>query len=88
MGVMRCGRSNCDNIMCDKSININHDWWYICERCLDELEVFRQTWPESVSVEDIDGLLLKFMDSNVSSHKRYSTYEEIEKEFRNRIRTY
>ena len=34
MGVLRCSRGDCDNIMCDR---ISDEYGYICDECFDEL---------------------------------------------------
>lgn len=33
MGVMRCSREGCENIMCDRH---NSEYGYICNECFDE----------------------------------------------------
>jgi hypothetical protein len=36
MGVMKCDRIECDNVMCDRYSDM---WGYLCEECFRELVV-------------------------------------------------
>lgn len=48
MSVLACGRYRCDNIMCDRLIlDSSH---YLCERCYQELLLFKATWKQEMQV--------------------------------------
>jgi hypothetical protein len=34
MGVLRCSRGDCENVMCDR---VSHNYGYICNECFEEL---------------------------------------------------
>jgi hypothetical protein len=37
MGVMRCDRDGCDNILCNRCGSYKGRWYYICNDCFNEL---------------------------------------------------
>ena len=39
MGVMKCNRNGCDNIMCQRH---SYDYGYICWECYDEMDASNQ----------------------------------------------
>lgn len=59
MGVMRCNRHGCGNIMCHHML----DGHYICTDCLSEVERKRKGWPEQMSAVDVRRYIQDFFDS-------------------------
>lgn len=80
MGVMACDRSGCSRIMCTKLVLDNTR--YICYDCWDELEMYRNTWPTSMTIADVRRYIEKFMDSEHGSHIRCNNASEIDAEFK------
>jgi hypothetical protein len=63
MGVLSCALAGCDHIMCDALV-ANH---YICSSCLEELRRVKDTWPESLSLDDLRNRIEAFLDTSVGS---------------------
>ena len=63
MGVLACGRSGCERIMCDLIINRH----YICDSCWSELLAHKKIWPSSMPVTEVAERIDAFMTMNVRS---------------------
>lgn len=76
MGVLACDRSGCSNIMCDRLIIIQDNWYYICGECLEELESKKNGWEPEITRTKMIKKIIKFMNCNVKdSYSRYDTTE-------------
>ena len=51
MSVMRCNRTGCDAVMCDRLILDGTA--YICDDCWKLLLAFKAKWPEELTAEEI-----------------------------------
>ena len=49
MGVLSCGRDGCHNIMCDRSVQTDDGWHYICDDCYAGLLSFKAMWPKDMA---------------------------------------
>lgn len=79
MGVMKCDRNDCDNILCNRCIlGGTH---YICESCYDELLDYKQTWQPPMSAIDVKNLIIGFMETHPGTFLRLNTECDINVEF-------
>ena len=75
MGVLRCSRGNCENIMCDR---YSTRYGYICYDCFEEL---CSTSPDSIkefmASDPIDPNEIPTVDySRIFKHRRDPDYDE------------
>lgn len=68
MSVLACGRYDCPNVMCDYMV----DGRYICNDCMQELEDWRKSWPDSIEVADVQKLIEEFMNTGVGQLRNSS----------------
>ncbi len=62
MGVMSCGRRDCQNILCEHLLFDGSE--YICNACLQELKEQQKTWPKAgQTAADVRTRVEQFMDS-------------------------
>jgi hypothetical protein len=66
MSVMACGRSDCEHIMCN--ILVLNGSAYLCFDCFEELEQFKDTWPERISVRQAERLVRHFMGTEPGTY--------------------
>lgn len=78
MGVMRCGRYDCEHIMCTRLILDRS--MYICEYCYDELLATKRMWPTQMSAREVEDRIREFMRSPVRSQTLLDG-EQIDEEF-------
>jgi hypothetical protein len=79
MGVMKCARNGCENIMCDRRIPSVGP---ICDECWSELLEHRQrAWRDQMTASQVRDDLHEFMASRVGS-KKVLDEGGIEAEFR------
>ncbi len=62
MGVMACGRGDCEHIMCDQLI-LNGSR-YICYSCYEELCRLKSTWSAQLPKGKVEKRIKKFMKSS------------------------
>lgn len=67
MGVMACDRRDCPNVMCN--ITFMEGRKYICYECYEELLKWRETWDEETPYYEVEGLILRFMQTPPGSTK-------------------
>lgn len=65
MGVIQCGRGECENILCSRLIL--NDGYYICDDCWEELLGYKSTWPPTLSVKDAKAKIEHFMHTPVGT---------------------
>lgn len=59
MGIKRCCRPGCDEVMCDRLLFGSH---YLCGDCFKELREWkRYTWPTTMTKHDVRARIEKFM---------------------------
>ena len=79
MSVLACDRRDCEHVMCDRLVLGS----YLCSSCIAELEEWRKTWPEDMSVHDVAPMIAKFFDTSPGSMlPKVPDPEGVEKEFR------
>lgn len=66
MGVMACGRSNCEAVMCHIMVADR----YMCSDCLDELRESRKDWPDQMTKPEFDKKIEDFYASKVGTFKK------------------
>jgi hypothetical protein len=68
MSVLACQRECCPHIMCDNILDLSHQRsYYICDECLNELEVIRTTWPSSMTIFELHDQIEAFMNTEKGS---------------------
>jgi protein-arginine kinase activator protein McsA len=85
MGVMACDRNGCENIMCDRLLELKVTQKYICNECFEELETYKNTWDEDTKVSDVYNRIENFMNSEPHSYDDCSDPEKVEQAWRNII---
>jgi len=81
MGVLECGRIKCENIMCHKLI-LGHKM-YICDECWQELLLYKQTWPNEMTVRNVRTRIEEFMDEHPpGTFVSITNQDEINEEFK------
>lgn len=81
MGVMECGRTGCNNIMCDTHVD---GIGYICNECQEEFKTYAAHNLIS-NDSDMEYLLRRFMQSYKDSFNDYNA-EKIDEYFKQRTR--
>jgi hypothetical protein len=82
VSVLACGRYRCDNIMCDRLILGGSR--YLCDRCYEELLVFKGTWDhETMSFAEVKPQIEAFMRTEPGTYAvpRDARDTRIEEEF-------
>jgi len=62
MGVMPCERKGCENILCNRIINVPKQT-YICNSCFYELTEVRQTWDPNLTLGEVIKKVVEFMNT-------------------------
>jgi len=78
MSVLACGRRDCENIMCDRTIL--YGTAHLCNSCYAELVEWRQTWPAEMTAAQVRSHIDSFLRTPVGSQK-VLTQEGIDEEF-------
>ena len=83
MGVLPCGRDGCQNIMCEKIVEVNPPNYreYICDECYCELLVYKDTLQPPITIERMRDLICKFMGIEREEFINNEDTEEIERVF-------
>jgi hypothetical protein len=80
MGLLRCGRYDCEHIMCDRMVFDGE--MYICDSCYEEL---RALWSvvsmDAISKHDVRRFIEEFMRSPVETYETKISGIELHDEF-------
>jgi hypothetical protein len=79
MSVLRCGRYDCEEIMCTRMI-LDGDY-YICEDCWQELLKYKNDWPEEMTALEVKQAIVDFMHSPVGTYHKMQSVD-IDAEFK------
>lgn len=80
MSVLACGRYRCDNIMCDRLIFSGR--YYICDRCYEELLVFKATWKQDeMTANEVKPRIEEFMRTEPGTYVAAPRGVGIDEEF-------
>lgn len=63
MGVLRCDREGCRNIMCDRLLQFERGRMYICHDCFEQLEGLSKSWPWTLMRHELEERIRDFMDT-------------------------
>ena len=74
MSVLACNRRRCSNVLCDNTIL--GDRYYICDECLEELNVVKLTW-KTRNKREIEDLVEEFMNSEKGSYEEYCDVDDV-----------
>lgn len=80
MGLMSCGRTCCENILCERLVLESSK--YICNECYSELVEYKQiALPKQSTSKEVRKFIEDFMDTKPGTY-RVLCNEEVDEEFK------